>query len=176
MAPTWAPVASAGHGNWPQPDFAGNVRTMDMWGFGESQETVLISPQMFADFILPYQLPVLERFGQNCYGCCEPLDQRWEAVQRVPRLRRVSVSAWADIDEMAEKLGNRYIFSWKPRPADLATDCFDEDAIRTYVRGMLQATRNCRVEVIMKDNHTIANQPWRVLRWVEIVREEIGNL
>lgn len=172
-------VGSGGFG-WshelPQPDFTGQVRAKDMWGFGESQETVLVSPKMFGELIFPYQLPVLERFGLNCYGCCEPLDKRWNVVERVPRLRRVSVSAWADVRDMAEKLGNRYIFSWKPRPADLATGHFDEEAIRLYVRDMLRATRDCCVEVIMKDNHTIANQPRRLVRWVEIVREEIAAL
>jgi hypothetical protein len=172
-------VGSGGFG-WsrelPAPDFAGRVRTIDMWGFGESQETVGVSPAMFAEFVLPYQLPLLERFGLNCYGCCEPLDSRWEHVARIPRLRRVSVSAWADVRRMAERLGNRYIFSWKPRPADLASPHFDEDAVRGYVREMLQATRDCRVEVIMKDNHTIGRDPRRVVRWVEIVREESERL
>ena len=55
----------------------GHVRARDMWGFAESQETVGVSPTMFAEFVLPYQLPILERFGLNCYGCCEPLDARW---------------------------------------------------------------------------------------------------
>ncbi len=31
---------------------------------------------------------------------------------------------------------------------------------------------DCRVEVIMKDNHTIGNDPRRVVRWVQIAREE----
>ncbi len=110
---------------------------MDMWGFGESQETVGVSPAMFAEFIFPYQLPILERFGLNCYGCCEPLDKRWHIVQRIPRLRRVSVSAWANLPRMAEMLGDRYIFSWKPAPADLAMDSFDEDAHpRRAARGV----------------------------------------
>jgi hypothetical protein len=171
-------VGSGGFG-WshelPQPDFNGRVRTMDMWGFAESQETVGISPGMFAEFIFPYQLPLLERFGLNCYGCCEPLDKRWEVVQRFPRLRRVSVSAWASVKEMAEKLGSHYIFSWKPNPADLATPYFDEERIRQYLRATIQAGRDCRLEIIMKDNHTICNDPNRVTRWVQITREETGG-
>jgi hypothetical protein len=143
-----------------------------MWGFAESQETIGVSPAMFGEFVLAYQLPLLERFGLNCYGCCEPVDRRWGLIERIPRLRRVSVSAWADVDAMAEMLGARYIFSWKPRPADLATPHFDESAVRSYVRQMLRATRGCRVEIIMKDNHTIGNDPDRVVRWVQIVREE----
>ena len=172
-------VGSGGFG-WsrelPAPGFAGTVRPIDMWGFGESQETVGVSPAMFGEFVLPYQLPLLERFGLNCYGCCEPLDKRWDYVARIPRLRRVSVSAWANVHDMAERLGDRYIFSWKPRPADLASPHFDEDAVRAYVRDMLRTTRDCRVEVIMKDNHTIGNDPRRVVRWVEIVREESEGL
>ena len=168
-------VGSGGFG-WsdelPQPGFAGHVRTMDMWGFGESQETVGVSPQMFEEFIFPYQEAVLERFGLNCYGCCEPLDKRWHVVERLPRLRRVSVSAWADIADMADKLGGRYVFSLKPSPTDLAMPSFDEERIRSEIRQALGRTRDCRVEVIMKDNHTIGNDPTRVKRWVQIVREE----
>jgi len=168
-------VGSGGFG-WshelPQPDFAGQVRTRDLWGFAESQETVSVSPQMFGEYVLPYQLPILERFGLNCYGCCEPLDKRWHVVMRVPRLRRVSVSAWCDVADMAEKLGNRYIFSYKPSPSDLALPSFDEGAIRSSLRQMLRRTRDCCVEVIMKDNHTIGHDPQRVIRWVRIAREE----
>ena len=52
-----------------------HVRTMDMWGFTESQETVRVSPKMVGEFVFPYQRPLQERFGLNCYGCCEPLDK-----------------------------------------------------------------------------------------------------
>lgn len=172
-------VGSGGFG-WtdelPRKDFSGKVRPIDMWGFGESQETVGVSPAMFAEFVFPYQLPILSRFGLNCYGCCEPLDRRWSIIREIPRLRRVSVSAWADAPKMAEILRGDYVYSWKPRPADLAAPRFDEDSIRSYVRKTLEATRGCQVEIIMKDNHTIARDPRRVTRWVEIVREEIERL
>jgi hypothetical protein len=168
-------VGSGGFG-WsrelPPIGAADKVRTQDMWGFAESQETVGVSPAMFEEFIFPYQAPILARFGLNCYGCCEPLDTRWHVVERFPRLRRVSVSPWCDLAGMAEKLGARYIFSWKPRPSDLAMSTFDEASIRAGVREGLRIARNCRVEVIMKDNHTICHDPGRVVRWVRIVREE----
>lgn len=168
-------VGSGGFG-WtrelPQPDFSGGVRLCDMWGFAESQETVGISPRMFAEFVFPYQLPILQRFGLNCYGCCEPLDKRWPVIEQIPRLRRVSVSPWADLAKMAEYLGDRYVYSLKPSPSDLAMSSFDEGLIRTRLREALKVTRNCHVEIIMKDNHTIGNDPSRVIRWVQIAGEE----
>jgi hypothetical protein len=172
-------VGSGGFG-WtselPQGDFEGRVRACDMWGFAESQETVGVSPQMFGEFVFQYQLPILARFGLNCYGCCEPLEKRWHLISQVPNLRRVSVSAWSDAAAMAERLGDRYIYSMKPSPADLAHASLDEDRIRAALRRDLRTTRGCRVEVIMKDNHTIRSDPRRVVRWVQIAREEAGAL
>jgi len=169
-------VGSGGFGftrELPQPDFDGtHVRTMDMWGFCESQETVHVSPDMFEEFIFPYQLPILDRFGLNCYGCCEPLDKRWHVVKRFPRLRRVSVSAWADFEKMAEYLGADYIYSLKPSPADLARPRIDEDRIRRQLREVLRITKGCRMELMMKDNHTIGNNPQNVIRWCRIAQEE----
>ena len=172
-------VGSGGFG-WtrelPRPDVDGHTRARDMWGFAESQETISISPDMFAEFIFPYQLPLLEQFGLNCYGCCEPLDERWPVVQQIPNLRRISVSPWSDLAGMAERLGGRYIYSMKPSPTDLAMDAFDEQRIRSELREALRLTRDCRVEVIMKDNHTIGNDPRRVVRWVRIARQEAEAL
>jgi hypothetical protein len=127
---------------------------------------------MFAEFVFPYQLPILRRFGLNCYGCCEPLDKRWPLVKQIPRLRRVSVSPWSNLAQMAEYLGPDYILSLKPNPAYLALEAFDGERIRADLRRDLQLTRNCRVEVIMKDNHTLRNDPQRAVRWVQIAREE----
>ncbi len=175
-------VGSGGFG-WthelPQKDFDGeHVRTIDMWGFAESQETSQISPEMFEEFVLPYQIPLLERFGLNCYGCCEPLDKRWDAVKKIPRLRRVSVSPWSNLADMAEKLGDKYIFSMKPNPAYLAVPQIDEEFIRKSLREALRITKDkgCRVEVIMKDNHTIGKNPQNVIRWCKIAQEEANNL
>jgi hypothetical protein len=168
-------VGSGGYG-WteelPAPGFSGVPRTRDLWGFAESQETVGVSPRMFEKFIFPYQLPILEKFGLNCYGCCEPVDKRWHIIKNIPRLRRVSVSPWSDRERMAEYLGDRYIYSLKPNPADLAADTMDEDRIRADLRRAMEITRDCRLEVIMKDVTTMRHDPRRVIRWVEIAMEE----
>ena len=172
-------VGSGGFG-WteelPAANHAGQVRLCDRWGFGESQETVGVSPGMFAKFVFPYQLPILERYGLACYGCCEPLDQRWKTISQVPNLRRVSVPPWSDREIMAAHLEDRYVFSMKPNPADLAGTYFNEERIRADLRRDLEVTRGCQVEVIMKDAHTVRGEPQRLIRWVQIVREEIELL
>lgn len=173
-------VGSGGFG-WtdelPGPGHDGGlVRSMDMWGFCESQETGSVSPGMFEEFVFQYQLPVLELFGLNCYGCCEALDDRWTVIKKAPRLRRVSVSPWADLGRMAEYLGNDYVYSMKPNPALVALPDFDEELIRSTLRHALEVTQGCVVELIMKDTHTICHQPERLIRWVQIAREEAERI
>ncbi|OQA59957.1 MAG: hypothetical protein BWY41_00726 [Candidatus Atribacteria bacterium ADurb.Bin276] len=77
---------------------------------------------------------------------------------------------------MAEYLGSDYIYSLKPNPADLAVPQIDEDYIRKKISKAFQIAKNCRVEIIMKDNHTIGKNPENVKRWSRIAKEEAENL
>jgi hypothetical protein len=160
----------------PAPDWTPGspVRLEDLWGFAESQETVGVSPGMFAEFIFPYQLPLLEKFGLNCYGCCEGVHERLDQILTIPGLRRISVSPWADQQIMADALQRNIIFSRKPNPA-LVCAAFDEKIIQEDLRTTLDIAQSCILEIILKDTHTVQNEPWRLKRWVKIVREEINN-
>ncbi|NLO74004.1 MAG: hypothetical protein GX100_07885 [candidate division WS1 bacterium] len=153
-----------------------HVRTRDLWGFAENQEGGTISPRMFEEFVLRYQLPILERFGLNCYACCEPVHDRLDVILQIPRLRRLSISPWTDREIAAEKLGDRVIYSWKPNPARLAGVGFDEDLVRREIRETIQITQGCRLEIVLKDTHTCQGQPERFDRWVRIAREEVDRV
>lgn len=157
------------------PPSDGPVPLDERWGFAESQETVGISPEMFAEFILPYQIPLLDRFGLNHYGCCEPLDKRWEHVKKIPRLRRVSVSPWADEAFMAEALRGQFVYSRKPNPAPLCVG-FDERALAQSLDETLTKARGCVVEIVMKDTHTVQGEPDRFRRWVDLARSRIDKV
>jgi hypothetical protein len=171
-------VGSGGFGytnQLPQKDFTGKTRLRDMWGFCESQETVSVDPELFSEFVLPYQMPVLERFGLNCYGCCEGLDARWEYIRHIPNLRRVSVSPWANEAKMAEQLGPDYIWSRKLNPAKLAMADMDTGSVRAELRAAIEvaSANKCVIELLMKDNNTLGHNPQNVIDWCRIAKEEI---
>jgi len=175
-------VGSGGFGytnQLPQKDCnPAHYRTKDMWGFCESQETIGVAPEMFAEFIYPYQVPILERFGLNCYGCCEPLDKRWPYIKDTPRLRRVSASTWVDPETMGEQLGGKFIFSSKPNPTHLAEPVLRMDEARDEIRKVLAAGKRngCIMELIMKDNHTLGNNAENAVQWCALARGEIGRM
>ena len=162
----------------PQPDWKPGdpVRLKDLWVLAESQETVSVSPDQFHEFVIQYLIPIAARFGRCYYGCCEPVHDRWDYVKLLPNLKRVSISPWCDQAIMAEKLGRAYAFSRKPNPTLISTPDFDEDLIRADLRATLERTRNCNVELIMKDVHTLCDQPERAVRWVELAYEMIQRV
>ena len=152
----------------------GPVRAKDLWVLSESQETVGVSPELFEEFVFQYQLPVMERFGLCYYGCCEPVHTRWHVLKRIPNLQRVSVSPWCDETFMAEHLGRDYVFSRKPNPTLISCEKFDEDLIRRDLRNTLAVAKDCNLEIVMKDVHTLNNHPERLGRWVRLARECSG--
>jgi hypothetical protein len=169
-------VGSGGLGytkNLPVPQ--NKITPMNMWGFVESQETSAVSPAMYAEFILPYHLEIAERFGLNCYGCCESFNTRWKYIETIPRLHRVSVSPWADWTTQVDLLGMNYISSVKPNPSLLAQSVIDEDAVRAELKKAVCAIDKCAVEILMKDNATLGGNPRNASRWVELAREAIAN-
>jgi len=159
----------------PSKNFSEKVSPKDMWLLSESQETVSVSPNMFEEFVFPYQKNIADEFGLLCYGCCEPLDKRWHIIKQFKNLRRVSVSAWANIENMAENLQNNYIFSWKPNPSLIAMESFDENLIKSYISDMLEKTKGCIREITLKDCHTIRKDPERVKKFCKIAKECIEN-
>jgi len=157
----------------PQSDFDGaHVRPVDLWGFATAQTFSLVSPAMHEEFALQHEIRALELFGLNCYGCCEPLHLKLGEVKRIPNLRRISISPWADVETSAAELEDNYVFSWKPNPAVGAGEGWDEDVVRKGIRMFLEKTRGCIVEMIMKDTHTCRHEPQRMWDWVRVAKEE----
>ncbi|MBT3343575.1 MAG: hypothetical protein HN712_03280 [Gemmatimonadetes bacterium] len=157
-------------------DHTGPVRTVDQWALLESQETVGVSPELFGEFILPYQLDVARLFGRIYYGCCEPVDSRIHLLRQLPNLARISVSPWADEAAMADACGTQIVYSRKQNPTLISTEVFDEAAIRADLLTTLETAADCRVELVMKDVHTLSEQPERLPRWVALAREAIDTI
>jgi len=153
----------------------GPARLEEQWVLLESQETVGVGPDQFAEFILPYQLSLAGHFGRCYYGCCEPVQSRLHLIETLPNLARVSVAPRADQEFMAKEMGDRIVFSRKCDPLLVSTSLFDEEAIRAELRQTLETARGCRIELIMKDVHTLDNHPERLPRWVALAREVIDE-
>ncbi len=151
------------------------VKRSELWCFMAAQEMNLISPQMHNDFVLEYQVPILKHFGLVAYGCCEDLSNKIGVLKRIPRLRRIAVSPFADVKRSVEEIGTDYIISYRPSPADMVSYGFDEERIRSILRRDFDLLQGTHFDITLKDVETVQNEPDRIPRWVQIVREEIDR-
>ena len=88
-------------------------------------------------------------------------------------MRRVSVNPWTNREIAATELEDKYIYSWKPNPASVING--SEEGQREDVRKTLEIAEGCKLEVILKDTHTVAGHPEKISRWIQLAREEIEN-
>ena len=158
----------------PRPDFdPTHVRAKDLWGHGAAQIFSDVSPRMRWELALQYELRWMTRFGLTYYGCCDPLHRKMRMLERIPNLRKVSMSPWINVDEAVAAVGNRYVFSYKPSPAVLAEDVWHVDKARHELETVLTKAKahGCVVEVILKDISTVRYQPQRVWEWARMAVE-----
>jgi hypothetical protein len=160
----------------PGPSLELGAARSELWCFCASQELTLVSPDMFYEFMVQYQIPIIEKFGLVAYGCCEDLTDKIDVMRRIPNLRRIGVSPMADAARCAEQIGTDYILSYRPSPTDMVGYGFDEDRIRRILTRDLEACRGCRTDIILKDVETVEGDPDRVRRWVEVARDVVESL
>lgn len=154
------------------------LKSTDVFGFMDSQETVGISPDMYEEFIFPCYQKIASQFGLLSYGCCEPVHPIWErCLSKLPNLRKISISPWCEEEYMGEQLrGSRVIYHRKPSPNYLGVDkILDEDAFRGHIRKSLKAAAGCEMEITQRDVYTIHNNVEKAHRYIEIIKEEIAD-
>lgn len=170
-------MAYADELEWPEAN-SKSVKRSQLWGYMASQEYTLFSPDDYFEFMLQYQIPILEKFGLSAYGCCEDLTKKIPHLKKIKNLRRLAVTPFCDVRECAEQIGSDYIASWRPDPSAVISRGLDEDYVRGLTRESLEIFKqnNCSVDVTLKDVETIMYQPENIKKFVKIVREEAEKI
>ena len=155
----------------------GRVTRANLWGRGAAQIFAVVSPEMHDEFDIQYQKEFFQGFGLVYYGCCEPLDKKIDIIEKLPNLRKISITPWADVRSAAEQMGGRYVLSDKPNPAAVAVKTLDEARLRADILETLEAcgANNTPCEFIVKDISSVAYNPNNLTRWAEVVMETVVN-
>ena len=162
----------------PVPDNDSQTLTRkNVWGRGAAQIFASVSKDMHNEFDIEYMKDAIGQCGLVYYGCCEPLDGKIDIVKKIPNLRKISVTPWANPDIAAEAIQNQYVFSAKPNPASVAMPVLDEDNLRKEIGRILAAVRrgNCSCDIVLKDISSCGKNPENIFRWQQIVMEMVES-
>lgn len=162
----------------PGNDFDGEKLTRkNVWGRGAAQIFGAVSKAMHEEFEIEYAKQTIGQCGLVYYGCCEPLDNKIDIVEKIPHLRKISITPWADVDVAAEAINTRYVLASKPNPAAVAAPTLDEDGLRKELGKILDACKrnNCSCDIVLKDVSTCCRRPQNLFRWEQIAMEMVQN-
>jgi len=165
-------------GDLPSKDYDGTkVTRKDVWGRGAAQIFGTVSKEMHEEFDIEYMKETIGQCGLAYYGCCEPLDKKIDIVEKIPNLRKISITPWADVNVAAEAINTKYVLSAKPNPAAVATSSLNEENVREELGKILSACKryNCSCDIVLKDISTCHKRPQNIFRWQEIAMEMVKN-
>lgn len=154
----------------------GKVLRKHIWGRGMAQIFATVGKDMHQEFDIDYMKKLMEPFGLVYYGCCEPLDKKIDIVSKLPHLRKISITPWADIDIAAEAIGSRYVIANKPNPSAVAVK-LDEDGLRKEIGRTLAAVKRngCSCDIVLKDISSAGRDLNNLVRWENIVMSMVQN-
>ncbi len=155
----------------------GRVTRKNMWGRGTAQVFASVSPAMHDEFEIEYAKAFFAGFGLVYYGCCEPLHDKMDVVQKLPNLRKISITPWADVRKAAERIGKNYVMSRKPNPASVSVSVLDEAELR---KDILETLALCKqngtsLDIVLKDISSAGYNPNNLTRWEQVVMETVRN-
>ena len=161
----------------PAADYdGGKVRFKDVWFRGMAQPFSCVSPAMQDEFDLQYMRPLMEQCGLSYYGCCEPLDRFIPYLKKIPNMRKIGVSAWADVRSSAQQIGSSYVLAHKPNPANVAGN-FSREVVQKEIETVINEAvkNNCPYEFVLKDISTVGGKPENLINWTKTVMELIDK-
>lgn len=146
----------------------------ESWGFLAAQEYTLVSPEFHDEFLLQYQIPIIKEYGVSHYGCCENLTDKIDGLRKIPNLRSIAVTPFADVKQCAEQIGTDYAISWRPSPANMICLTTDKERIKGFLKEGIDALKGTRYHISLKDVETVMGEPERLNNWVSIARSMLG--
>jgi len=153
------------------------VTRKNIWGRGMAQIFGSVGAAMHEEFDIAYMVNTIGTCGLAYYGCCEPLHNKVDIVAKIPNLRKIGCTPWADVDVEAEAVGRRFVLSVKTNPAAVAVPRLEQDVLRKEIRRILDAChRNgCSCDITLKDISTCRNRPENLVEWERTVMEMVLN-
>ena len=174
-------IGNGGYGYSDQlaPPTASGIggKLKDNWGVCQDQILTSVSPAATKEFAFENELPWADLYSRIYYGCCERTDHKVKELGTFHNLQKFTVSPFAHQQEAMEKMGSKYVVSFKPNSTYLNLNPMGEDLLREELENVCKWAReyNNSVEIVMKTIITLNHEPERLWRWCEMASEIVRN-
>lgn len=145
-----------------------HVKLNQVWGRAAAQILGVVSPEMTDEFDIAYQMRAMKPFGLVYYGCCEPLDRKIDIVEKIPNLRKITVTPWADANRAIEAINGRFVVAAKANPGLVADGGgLPMEAVTKEIENIVDACYryHCTCDLVLKDITTVGGRMENLIEW-----------
>ena len=144
------------------------------WAYIAAQATGTISPAMYAEFIHPYNVRMVELFGPHriYYHGCEDLTSKLEILASLPGLRRFDVGAWTDLAACVRTFERRVVLEVQVHPGETLL-VHDPAEMRKALEGIVSVAGDCIFDINLSDVETVNGNPNVLGEWARLAQEVV---
>ncbi len=113
---------------------------------------------MFDEFLMPHFTELAKKFKLLKFGCCEPVHDLMPILQKLPGLRKVSVTPWCDMRKLTEACREDIIWCRKPVPLKLCGNRFDPESLRAHLKETLEIGKDYFIEFVYRDTNPLTGE------------------
>lgn len=140
------------------------------WAYIHAQSAASLSPEMYAEFVHPYNCRLAAITGKNYYHGCEDLSRKCRTIKTLPNLRLFHVSPWTPIEPVLAEMGTAFAYEVHSHPTNVL---FGDgvEGIRSELERLEERARGTSHILTLADVETFAGRFDRVAYWAETARE-----
>ena len=142
------------------------------WAYLSAQSSAPLGPEMYAEFVQPYNARLAELFAKIYYHGCEDLGRKVESIKDLPNLRHFHVSPWTALaDVMPHLRGRKVAMEVHAHPTNVLF-AFTPDQIRAEARRRMDEAENLPFDYVLCDLQTVDGADGRLQMWCDIAMAE----
>jgi hypothetical protein len=140
------------------------------WSYAHAQSSASYSPDMYAEFVHPYNCRLADLVARVYYHGCEDLSRKCKSIKSLPGLRLFHVSPWTPPAPVLDVLGTTVAYEVHSHPT---TVVFGETLpeIRNEIKERYAIVKGTSHTWALADVETFAGHFDRTVYWAQTARE-----
>jgi hypothetical protein len=163
-------VSGFGHVPYDDPATGQANRLKGMWAYIHAQSSASLSPEMYAEFVHPYNCRLSELIGKAYYHGCEDLSRKCRVIKTLPNLRLFHISPWTPAAPVIAELGQGFAYEVHSHPTNVV---FGEgrDDIKAELKRMQAAAQGTSHTLTLADIETFGGRFDRIAYWADAAQD-----
>lgn len=150
------------------PEF--RARLKGMWAYIHAQSAASLSPEMYAEFVHPYNCRLAALVGKTYYHGCEDLSKKCRIIKTLPGLRLFHISPWTPAAPVIAELGATVAYEVHSHPTNVIfADSLDD--IGNELKRLEVAAKGTSHVLTLADIETFAGHVERIAYWADAAQE-----